>query len=47
MAVALGLKWAIERGFKAWNVAMGTPGDEGGGRKIHMINFGCFEDVDF
>lgn len=47
MAVALGLKWAIERGFKARIVAMGTPGDKGSGGKIHMINCGCFEDVDF
>lgn len=47
VAVALGLKTAIERGLKARVVAMGTPAEEGGGGKIEMIHSGCFEDVDF
>ena len=47
VAVALGLKSAIEGGLKARVVAMGTPAEEGGGGKIQMINSGCFVDVDF
>ena len=47
VAVALGLKAAIERGLKARVVAMGTPAEEGGGGKVQMINSGCFKDVDF
>ena len=47
VAVALGLKSAIEAGLKGRVVAMGTPAEEGGGGKIQMINHGCFKDVDF
>jgi len=47
VAVALGIKAAIEGGLKARVVAMGTPAEEGGGGKIQMINSGCFKDVDF
>ena len=47
VAVALGIKCAIEEGLKARVVAMGTPAEEGGGGKINMIDSGCFEDVDF
>lgn len=47
VAVALGIKSAIEEGLKARVVAMGTPAEEGGGGKVQMISNGCFEDVDF
>lgn len=47
VAVALGVKSAIQGGLEARVVAMGTPAEEGGGGKVHMINNGCFKDVDF
>ena len=47
-AAGIGLKSALERFSLPGTVTvLGTPAEEGGGGKVHMIDAGYFKDVDF